>query len=70
MIECDKVFDEVHEDKICPFVPSTPARIEYLLDFIKLIEGDTLMDLGCGDGRVLITAAKRFGCKVIGVDID
>ncbi|MBD3183707.1 methyltransferase domain-containing protein [Candidatus Poribacteria bacterium] len=38
--------------------------------FARLRKDDILYDLGCGDGRVLITAAKKYGVRCVGVDID
>jgi hypothetical protein len=52
------------------FAP-TPVDVIYrALREAQLTENDILYDLGCGDGRVLVIAAKVFGCKVVGVDID
>lgn len=50
--------------------PTPHKDIENLLAASELKEGETLMDLGCGDGRVLITAVEKFGAKGIGVEID
>jgi len=55
--------------KIVPFVPSSDDRVEIMLDMAKVGKKDTLIDLGCGDGRIVIAAAKR-GAKSIGIDID
>ena len=47
------------------------ARVERFLSFAELTEHDTLLDLGCGDGRVLRCAAPRqVGCRCVGVDVD
>jgi len=49
----------------------TPAEIvEKMLEFAELRPGDVLYDLGCGDGRVVIQAAKRYGVRAVGVDAD
>lgn len=49
----------------------TPAKdIDNLLKSAGLKEGDVLYDLGCGDGRVLIHAAREFGARGVGVDIN
>lgn len=42
--------------------------IEALLAFTGLTEGDTLLDLGCGDGRIIHSGVKSYGCKGIGVE--
>jgi ribosomal protein L11 methylase PrmA len=41
-----------------------------MLELADLKEGDVLYDLGCGDGRIVIAAAKKYGVKAVGVDID
>ena len=41
-----------------------------MLDVAKLKKTDLLYDLGCGDGRIVVTAAKKYGVKAIGFDID
>ena len=53
-----------------PFVPTPYVVIEEMLRLANVTAQDFVMDLGSGDGRVLITAAKRFGARGIGVDLD
>ncbi len=53
-----------------PFVPTPVIVVEQMLKIVQVGKDDVLYDLGCGDGRIVITAAKRFGCRGIGVDID
>lgn len=49
----------------------TPQRVvEALLRLAKVTRQDVLWDLGCGDGRIPVTAAKEYGCKARGFDID
>jgi precorrin-6B methylase 2 len=52
-----------------PFVPTTEPVVEAILDFAGLRDGDVLYDLGCGDGRIVIGAARR-GVRAVGVDVD
>jgi len=52
-----------------PFVPTPPEVIRELLKMADLKPGETLLDLGCGDGRVLVMAAKEFGAKAIGIEL-
>jgi SAM-dependent methyltransferase len=52
-----------------PYVPTAELVVEAILDFAGVGPGDTLYDLGCGDGRIPIGAAKR-GARAAGVDID
>lgn len=53
-----------------PFVPTPYVVIEEMLRLAKVTPQDYVMDLGSGDGRVLITAAKRYGAQGMGVDLD
>lgn len=54
-----------------PKIDSTPQPVvEALLERLDIQFSDTVYDLGCGDGRVVITAAKTYGCKAIGIEID
>jgi ribosomal protein L11 methylase PrmA len=41
-----------------------------MLELAKITKNDLVYDLGCGDGRIVVTAAKKYGCKAIGYDID
>jgi precorrin-6B methylase 2 len=51
------------------YVPTEPDVVDTMLDLAKLTPADVLYDLGCGDGRIVVTAAKR-GAHAIGIDID
>jgi SAM-dependent methyltransferase len=53
-----------------PFVPTPMEVVEVMLTMADIKPGDLLYDLGCGDGRIVVTAAKNFGIKAIGIDID
>ncbi len=53
-----------------PFVPTPYVVIEEMLRLANVTAQDFVMDLGSGDGRVLITAAKKFGARGTGVDLD
>jgi len=50
--------------------PTPDLVLQDMIDLAKLSEQDVLADLGCGDGRVLIAAVKKYGCRGIGVEID
>jgi len=52
-----------------PYEPSAPAVVEAMLQLADVKPGDVVYDLGCGDGRIVIAAAKR-GARGVGVDID
>jgi SAM-dependent methyltransferase len=53
-----------------PYVPTPQRVVEAMLDMVDLRDGDVVWDLGCGDGRLVITAAKRNKVKGVGVDLD
>ncbi len=53
-----------------PFVPTPMEVVDAMLALADIKPGDLLYDLGCGDGRIVVTAAKNFGIKAIGIDID
>ncbi len=46
------------------------SAVDAVLELAELHEGDVLYDLGSGDGRVLTTAAQRYGVKAVGIEID
>ncbi len=51
-----------------PWVPTEKARARRALEMAKLQPGETLYDLGAGDGRILLLAAEEFGAKAIGIE--
>lgn len=53
-----------------PFVPTTDTVVEAMLRMAGVTANDTVYDLGCGDGRIVITAAKTFGAHGVGIDIN
>lgn len=53
-----------------PFVPTPHEVVDEMLRMAGVKKGDILYDLGCGDGRIVIKAAKTFGIKGTGIDID
>ena len=52
------------------YVPTPSAIVEHMLATAKVSKNDVLYDLGCGDGRIVIEAAKRYGVRAVGIDID
>jgi SAM-dependent methyltransferase len=53
-----------------PWVPTSRQVIRRMLDMAELKPGEVVYDLGCGDGRVLVTAARHFGACAVGVEVD
>ncbi len=52
------------------FIPTPQDVVEKMLELAEAKKADLVYDLGCGDGRIVVTAAKRYGCKAVGYDID
>ncbi|MEN2997725.1 MAG: class I SAM-dependent methyltransferase [Brevinematia bacterium] len=49
----------------------TPMKVIHkTLNYLEPKEKDVVYDLGCGDGRFIIEAAKKYGCKAVGIEID
>ncbi|PPE71571.1 methyltransferase domain-containing protein [Caldimonas thermodepolymerans] len=53
-----------------PYVPTPQPVVDRMLQLARVGPDDVVYDLGCGDGRVVITAAKAYGARGIGIDID
>jgi hypothetical protein len=64
----DKKEEEREPDVI--FVPTNQKVVEAMLELAKCSKKDVVYDLGCGDGRIPVTAAKKYGCKGFGFDVD
>lgn len=52
------------------YVPTPHEIVNRMLDVARVRTGDVVYDLGCGDGRMVIAAAKKFGTRGFGVDLD
>jgi ubiquinone/menaquinone biosynthesis C-methylase UbiE len=52
------------------FVPTPNEIVNTMLRMAAVTKADTVYDLGCGDGRIVITAAQKYGARGVGVDID
>jgi SAM-dependent methyltransferase len=58
------------DSRLAPFVPSPMDVVERMLALANVGPRDVVYDLGCGDGRIVIAAAQKFGARGVGVDID
>jgi SAM-dependent methyltransferase len=55
---------------LAPYIPTPQDVVDRMLEVAQVTDKDTVFDLGCGDGRIVITAAKKFGARGVGIDID
>jgi len=53
-----------------PYVPTPVEVVEAMLAMVEVNKDDVLYDLGCGDGRIVISAAKNYGTRGVGIDLD
>jgi len=53
----------------CVYVPTPNDVVEKMLEMVGVKKSDLLYDLGCGDGRIVVMAAKKYGCKAVGYEI-
>lgn len=58
------------QERLAPFVPSPQVVVERMLELADLKPSETVYDLGCGDGRILFTAARQFRSKAVGVELS
>lgn len=64
---------EVRQEERKPdviYVPTPPEVVDAMLEMAQVKKGDVLYDLGSGDGRIPIAAARKYGIRAVGVDID
>ena len=53
-----------------PFVPTPPEVVDRMLELAEVKKADVVYDLGSGDGRIIIRAAKKYGVRGVGIEID
>lgn len=58
------------KNNLAPYVRSPEHAVDKMLDMANLKPGETLYDLGCGDGNILITAAQRYNINAVGIEIS
>jgi tRNA G37 N-methylase Trm5 len=58
------------QKKDVPYVPTPQPVVDKMLELAAVNKNDVVYDLGSGDGRIVITAAKKYGVRGVGVDID
>lgn len=57
-------------ENLAPYVPTPYDVVNRMLELAEVTRDDVVYDLGCGDGRIVITAAERFGARGVGIDYD
>jgi cyclopropane fatty-acyl-phospholipid synthase-like methyltransferase len=62
--------DRPAHDLDVPYVPTPPKVVEAMLRMAQVTPDDVVYDLGCGDGRIVIMAAQKYGARGVGVDLD
>lgn len=71
VVDLRKKDKNTREDIVVRYVPTPQAVVEAMLKMASVAKGDVVYDIGCGDGRFVITAVKDFGAKSgVGIDID
>ncbi len=62
--------NSLEEEPYVPYVPTPEAVVEEMLEIAHVSAKDIVYDLGSGDGRIVIAAAKRFGARGVGIEIN
>ena len=55
---------------LAPYVPTPQDVVDRMLELAQVTRNDVVYDLGCSDGRIVITAAKKYGARGVGIDLD
>jgi hypothetical protein len=63
----DRQWETLH---VAPFVTTPHEVVSRMLELAEIKEGDVLYDLGSGDGRIVVAAAREYGIKAVGFEID
>ncbi len=61
---------KIEPNSLAPFVASPQPVVEKMLEVAAVRPGETVFDLGCGDGRILVTAVQQFRAKAVGVELS
>jgi predicted RNA methylase len=56
--------------KGAPWVPTRMKKVRRMLELADVKPDDVVYDLGCGDGRIIVMAARKFGARAVGIEID
>lgn len=61
---------QLNSHSLCTFLPTEDDTVTLLLSMLKLHSGSVFYDLGCGDGRIVISVVKHFQCRGIGIELS
>jgi SAM-dependent methyltransferase len=61
---------DVFTKKLAPYVGSPQRIVDRMLEIAAIKQNETVFDLGCGDGRILLQAAQKYQAKAVGIEID
>jgi len=70
IVVCAAIHTPVDSQESIPYVPSTMPVVAKMLELASVNKDDLVYDMGCGDGRILIMAAKKYGARGVGIDLD
>jgi SAM-dependent methyltransferase len=69
-LACAQITEKAPRPLDVPYVPTNQKVVDAMLKLANVTKDDKVYDLGCGDGRIVITAASEYGARGVGVDID
>src|SRR5579863_4022264 len=61
---------QFNAESLAPYIPSPQVIVDRMLELARVRPGETVYDLGSGDGRVLFTAARKYQAKAVGVELS
>ena len=67
LIATGSIVAQAQEGKIVPYVPTPQEVVDRMLELAQVKKGDVVYDLGSGDGRIVVTAAKKYGVRAVGL---
>ena len=61
---------QFNADNLAPYIPSPQVVVDRMLELARIKPGETVYDLGSGDGRILVTAAQKFKARAVGIELS
>src|SRR5476651_1724524 len=69
-LSCTLFAQQPTGEKLAPYYPTPESIVERMLDLVQLKAGEKMFDLGSGDGRIVIMAARKYRADATGVELD